>query len=222
MNNKCKYCNKEIEEVRGKNFKKEFCSSECKIQFNGFKVIKRFNEPFAVILDTDMKWILNGIKLFNENIDEPMEQTINIHPDYQRPLVWSLEQKQKYLAFYLKGGMYTEKGQPLIFNFNMNMHNNGKGLNRGDFELIDGQQRLNAIIEFMNGEFYTIIDGEEIWYKDVSYMPFNIKYKRLELSTVSDVINYYIDLNDAGEIHTVNDIIHAKNLLKKVEKDNED
>ena len=66
---------------------------------------------------------------------------IDTNPDYQRPPVWSLSQKRLLIDTILRGydipKMYWRK----------------VGKNPDKYEVVDGQQRLRAIWEFMNGDF---------------------------------------------------------------------
>ena len=66
---------------------------------------------------------------------------IDTNPDYQRPPVWSIGQKRLLIDTILRGydipKMYWRK----------------IGKSPDKYEVVDGQQRLRAIWEFMNGEF---------------------------------------------------------------------
>ena len=75
---------------------------------------------------------------------------INTNPDYQRPPVWSIGQKRLLIDTILRGydipKMYWRK----------------VGSNPDKYEVVDGQQRLRAIWEFMNGEFDLGKDADSI------------------------------------------------------------
>jgi hypothetical protein len=70
-----------------------------------------------------------------------IRERIDTNPDYQRPPVWSLSQKRLLIDTILRGydipKMYWRKISK----------------NPDKYEVVDGQQRLRAIWEFMNGEF---------------------------------------------------------------------
>lgn len=66
--------------------------------------------------------------------------------EYQRGAVWSLTQKKKLIDSVLRGYQL-----PLIY-----LHHIVReiaGHRREDFEIIDGQQRINALYEFAEGAF---------------------------------------------------------------------
>ena len=70
-----------------------------------------------------------------------IRERIDTNPDYQRPPVWSLSQKQLLIDTILRGydipKMYWRK----------------TGKNPDRYEVVDGQQRLRAIWEYMSGNF---------------------------------------------------------------------
>lgn len=89
-----------------------------------------------------------------------IKDRIDTNPDYQRPPVWSLNQKQLLIDTILRGydmpKMYWRK----------------IGKNPDKYEVVDGQQRLRAIWEFMEGKFslgknQEPINGVEL--KNVTY-----------------------------------------------------
>lgn len=68
------------------------------------------------------------------------------NPEYQRGVVWSQTQKKKLIDSLMRGYPL-----PIIY-----LHHIKRGVSkyaRDDFEIIDGQQRLNAIYEFSQGAF---------------------------------------------------------------------
>ncbi len=79
-----------------------------------------------------------------------IKDRIDTNPDYQRPPVWSLNQKQLLIDTILRGydipKMYWRK----------------IGKNPDKYEVVDGQQRLRTIWEFMGGEFSLGKDQEPI------------------------------------------------------------
>ena len=70
-----------------------------------------------------------------------IKERIDTNPDYQRPPVWSLSQKRLLIDTILRGydipKMYWRK----------------VGKNPDKYEVVDGQQRLRTIFEFMDGSF---------------------------------------------------------------------
>jgi hypothetical protein len=71
---------------------------------------------------------------------------LTANPEYQRGAVWTVAQKKRLVDSLLRGYPI-----PLIY-----LHHISKvvaGAKREDFEIIDGQQRLNALYEYREGSF---------------------------------------------------------------------
>lgn len=86
----------------------------------------------------------------NHSIGELLELRKNsmlaANPEYQRGAVWSRTQQRKLIDSILRGYPL-----PVIY-----LHHIKKGVGqyaRDDFEIIDGQQRINAIYDFSEGGF---------------------------------------------------------------------
>ena len=75
---------------------------------------------------------------------------IDTNPDFQRPAVWSLSQKQLLIDTILRGydipKLYWRKISK----------------NPEKYEVVDGQQRLRTIFEFHGGEFHLAKDADDI------------------------------------------------------------
>ncbi len=71
----------------------------------------------------------------------------NLRPEYQRRLRWDNKKKSKLIESFI-----MNVPVPPIFLYEKSL---------GRFEVMDGQQRLSAIADFMNGKFK--LSGLEIW-----------------------------------------------------------
>ncbi|SOE65337.1 Protein of unknown function DUF262 [Burkholderia sp. OK233] len=71
----------------------------------------------------------------------------NLRPEYQRRLRWDTKKKSKLIESFI-----MNVPVPPVFLYEKSL---------GKFEVMDGQQRLNAVAEFMSGEF--ALEGLEIW-----------------------------------------------------------
>jgi len=82
---------------------------------------------------------------------------LTANPEYQRGEVWTLPQKKRLLDSVLRGYHI-----PLIYLHHIKTE--VAGAKREDFEIIDGQQRINAMYEFREGAFKLfdpVADAEE-------------------------------------------------------------
>ncbi len=72
---------------------------------------------------------------------------MNLHPEYQRRLVWGPKKKSRFIESLL---MNVPTPPIFLFEWAMNRH-----------ELMDGLQRLNAIVEFHENRL--TLTGLEFW-----------------------------------------------------------
>lgn len=99
-----------------------------------------------------------------------MQDSIDLRPEYQRPLVWSLKQKRLLIDSILRGYDVPK----------MYWHRQPDG-GKYEFHVIDGQQRLSTIWEFCNGGFSLGKDGDDIDSfptKNLSYSDFKADLKK--------------------------------------------
>lgn len=114
---------------------------------------------------------------------------------YQRKLVWSIEEKAKFIESLLQGFPV-----PMILLSKMQDSN-------GKYEILDGMQRLNAVISFIEGEFS--VNGA---YFDLEQHPdtknntqLSQKNPKLDSKQCGDLLNYNIpfsifSINDSQKI----------------------
>lgn len=79
-------------------------------------------------------------------------------PQYQREIVYTIDQMKSFITNCIFKGVRIPH-----FTILMVKENNNKSQ-----YLIDGLQRVTAIIKFMNNEFSVNIDGKDIYYSDLS------------------------------------------------------
>jgi uncharacterized protein with ParB-like and HNH nuclease domain len=137
--------------------------------------------------------------------DQQTELKLDIDPDFQRAHVWTEAQQISYVEFSLRGGQGCNE---LKFNCTGWMDNFS-----GPFVLVDGKQRLNAVLRFLRNE----IPAFGTYYKDYTdniarRAHFNIRIN--DLDTKAKVLQWYLELNSSGVIHTEEDLDLVRNLLE--------
>lgn len=135
---------------------------------------------------------------------------LDLNPDFQRGHVWTEPQQIAYVEFCLKGG---QSSRDILFN------QPGWGDNyHGTMVLIDGKQRLEAVRKFVRNEL-PIFDGHYL--KDFedwkillrsNYAYFNFKINNLP--TRKEELEWYLQLNTGGVVHTDEEIMKVKKLLE--------
>ena len=161
-----------------------------------FKDIKRLTSIGTYQVNQRLKYLLKWIE---------EQDDIDLNPDFQRGYVWTEEQQIKYIEFILKGGNTT----PIYFN-----HSNWLSFTNpvDKLEIVDGKQRMNACIRFLNNE----IKAFNTYYKDFEdncYTDIMININNLK--TRKEVLNWYLELNSGGTAHTKEELDKVKLLIEK-------
>jgi len=140
------------------------------------------------------------------------EHKIDMNPDFQRGYVWSDQQKVQYVEWIMRGG---RTGKDIYFN-----HPGWMGSFEGQMVVVDGKQRLNAVLEFMDNRF----KAYGFFFKEFDRLDILIcafKFHVADLKTRKEVLQWYLDMNTGGTIHTDDEIEKVKELirLESVRKD---
>lgn len=137
-------------------------------------------------------------------------------PVYQRDFVWTKEQKQLYIK-----NLFEDKAsiKPTFIEYSETLED---GTSKRLAEVLDGKQRIKALIDFYNNEF----DVEGLYYKDLHYKDqffferLNVVYTRimnregrkdLKLETK---IQLFLEINMLGTRMSDEDLKKAQSLLK--------
>ena len=133
----------------------------------------------------------------------------------QRPLVWTLLQKQQFIISILKGCP--------IPKITVIRHDPDESRKNAVYQVIDGKQRLTTYMSFIDDEFPIEYNGEEYYFKDLND---DLKYEidsrfsfRGDLGysywdapiSDDDKITWFNQINFAG---TPQDQEHMEKLLK--------
>jgi hypothetical protein len=131
----------------------------------------------------------------NYNVDIPWDYIpkwernqleLNLDPDFQRAHVWTTDKQIAYVEYILRGGI---SGKDIYFN-----HPGWFRDWKGSMDIVDGKQRWQAVKEFL---------GDKI-------PVFGCFYSQYE-----DRLQWYLDLNSGGVVHTNEELDKVQALLKK-------
>ena len=135
---------------------------------------------------------------------------LDLNPDFQRNYVWTLQQQINYVEFIFKN---PPTGREIYLNCPGWMNDL-----RGQMTIVDGKQRINATVCFLqnkvpifNGRFFK--DFEDGIGMSEPSLFFNIN----NLNKRKDILQWYIDLNTGGTVHTEDEIDKVKKLLSECE-----
>lgn len=143
------------------------------------------------------------------------EYGLDLNPDFQRSHVWKYEQKQKFIEYILRGGVVP----PIRFNSPcFGGHRKSKHCDLPDTViLVDGKQRLNACIEFLDdkidvfgGHFLSDFDNVKTLTRKTG-----ISYTVNKLQTKAEVLQWYLEMNEGQVAHTTEELERVKIMLLK-------
>ena len=162
------------------------------------------------------KYIEKTLSDYNEWITIERMGGLNLNPDFQRGHVWSENKQIAFVEYCLKGGLGSKD---ILFN-----HPNWQGSFEGEIVLVDGKQRLEAVRKFIRNEL-PVFDGHclnDFEDKDrlLRMNGANFIFKINNLKTRKEVLQWYLDLNTGGVVHTNEEIKKVQQLLEQ-EKEQE-
>lgn len=150
--------------------------------------------------DFDIKYLKRGItEAWN----------IDTNPPYQRGHVWTNEQRSAFLGYWLQGGTV-----PTLWVWEPPSRKEDSGEARP--ELIDGKQRLTALLMWWHDEIAANVDGRMIYAKDTDkrfrvHHMIHLTFVRLE--SRADVLRFYLRLNGGGTPHSADELTRVRALL---------
>ena len=124
--------------------------------FNTLTSLRRIGKSQGTVTFEPMRFR----KWYNVDIDVYLKKY-----DYnlQRPFVWTLLQQQELIWSIFMGRPIP----PFVF---IQHNEDDSALGAVTMMVIDGKQRLTTIFRFMDNEFPIIVDGEEVFFKDLDKM----------------------------------------------------
>lgn len=166
-----------------------------------FREIPQYTRWATYGVDVGWSYLKTHLKLQVE------EYGLDLDPDFQRGYVWTPEQKVRYVEFILRGGAGGREIQTNHPEWN-------RSFMGGPYVLVDGKQRLNAVISFLDNDF-PVLGGH--YYSDFEDRP-NMTTARFrwnvnDLATREEVLQWYIDLNTGGTVHTSDELEKVRTMI---------
>lgn len=152
---------------------------------------------------TDKPETINGVEIKEVNFN-PFVVINDKKIHYQRPFCWTLKDKQKLIESIYEG---VHCGNIVMRERSWNWLNDLISQGEKDvafWDIVDGKQRLDALISFINDEFTDMYGN---YYSDLSNFAQRRFKKSLSLSLVllgedmtdEDVINIFLHVNCSGK-----------------------
>jgi hypothetical protein len=151
----------------------------------------------------DVSWCF-----LKRQLEDHGDYELDLDPDFQRGHVWDSAKQTAYIEFSLRGGTSAQ-----------NIYFNCPGWHaghRGDYVLVDGKQRLTAVLAFLDDKVpvfggYLFSDFADKLRMTVPSFRWHVN----DLRTRAEVLQWYLDLNTGGVVHTGEEIKRVQALLAK-------
>lgn len=136
---------------------------------------------------------------------------LDVSPDFQRGYVWRPEQKIRFIEYMLSGGT---SGLDIYCNSPTWQHGNlGPDYPGTWFVLVDGKQRLDAALGFLNNEFPVHGAYYHEFTDNLRITQGNFRWHVNDLKTRQEVLQWYLDLNSGGTVHTEDELSKVRALI---------
>jgi hypothetical protein len=132
---------------------------------------------------------------------------LDLNPEFQRGHVWTEEQQIAYVEFKLRGGLGSDR---ILFNCPGWMSDF-----RGPFVLVDGKQRLNAVLRFFDNEIKVFGHYYKEFEDELHPLQPDFIFCINNLPTMESVLKWYIELNSGGTPHTEEELERVRGMLNE-------
>jgi len=134
----------------------------------------------------------------------------DLSPPYQRDSVWTMAQREAFLAHWLAGGHVP----PVVLNVPYTGARNPEETTDSPVVVIDGKQRIETLMMFARGEVEAVFPGgERIGYSDIVPMRHTLKSVRVNYTRRIQAL-LYLRLNGGGTPHSEADLERARRLAE--------
>ncbi|PWB21352.1 DUF262 domain-containing protein [Comamonas sp. JNW] len=168
----------------------------------------------AYTVDQELSRVDPMLKCWSDDLESAGGQ-LELEPDFQRGHVWTPEQRTAYMESFLRG----RAPKRILFNCPgwISNHTKGGDIKQSHMQCIDGLQRLTTMRLFMRDEVQvfggitaSLLNGTSFDPRRTGNM-FNIAI--YEFNTRRDLLQFYLDLNSGGTVHSKNELARVKALL---------
>ena len=131
----------------------------------------------------------------------------DLDPDFQRGHVWTKDKQVKYVEFILRGGTSS---RDIYWN-----HPGWMTHFKGEMVLVDGKQRMEAVRAFLRDEIEAFGSKYSEYTDRIQPLSTDFVFHINNLKTRAEVLQWYLDLNSGGVVHTEEELNRVRDLLAK-------
>lgn len=164
-----------------------------------WKDIPQFTKQGSYSVDISWEHLDSTIQRWSQ------DQVVDLDPDFQRDHVWTTDKQVSYVEYIMRGGYAARE----IY---WNCTTWGRGY-KTPVELVDGKQRLEAVSSFIRGDLkaFGYYRNE---YDLIDMMNCRMRWYVNDLTTRKQVLQWYLDLNTGGVLHTKQELDKVRLLLE--------
>jgi hypothetical protein len=166
-----------------------------------FQDIPQFTRSASYQVNVSWRSLERQLEQFNDR-----NGMLDLDPDFQRGHVWSPEKQIAYVEFILRGG---NSSKTLQFNCSSWQREYNTPL-----QLVDGKQRLEAVRKFLRNEL-PIFGGSFLadFTDELPHCQVDFIFCVNNLKTRSEVLQWYLELNSGGVVHTEEELNKVRKML---------
>lgn len=130
----------------------------------------------------------------------------DLDPPFQRAHVWTMPQRSRYIEFILRRG---RTGRDILWN--CQDHRDRGAMNQ--LVLVDGKQRLTSVQMFLDNQLPAFGLLRNQYEDDLAPMEPTFTMHVNDLRTDREVLQWYLDINDGGVVHTQDELDKVRQML---------
>lgn len=174
------------------------------------KVTKASYEDIPKLTRTGSYHVNIGLGYLERYLEEQIKDGLDIDPPFQRAHVWTEDQQIAYVEYILKCG---KSSRDILCNCP-----EWQGGRTANYVLVDGKQRLNAIIRYLHNEIRAFgryrDEYDDVGIRSVQY---DIIWHVNDLPDMKSVYKWYLELNAGGVVHTKAELDKVRKMLEMEE-----
>jgi hypothetical protein len=175
------------------------------MKYTRFQDIPQFTKTSGYSVHVSWFYLEKSLKDFAEG--NPVE----LDPDFQRAHVWTEDKQVAYVEFCLRGG---RSSTDIYWNC-PTWQRQGKFKTAQPIVLIDGKQRIESVRKFMRNELKAFGSTMCEYTDNMRIMQDRFTFHINDLGTRAEVLQWYLDLNAGGVVHTSEELDRVRQLLEK-------
>lgn len=176
-----------------------------------FADIPKFTRTSNYVIHIDISYLAETLAHYASHWpDNP--DNYQLDPDFQRGHVWTQDKQIAFVEYLLRGG---KSSRDIYFNCPGWMYNFD-----GPMQLVDGKQRIEAALAFLRGDFKVFGSYYSEFTDRIRMANAHFIFHVNDLKTRAEVLQWYLDLNSGGMMHTDDELNKVKVMLVEEQKSN--